>query len=195
MRPGGSVEALDHAAQRQVGIVVDLHRGERTAGRSGRSDQLPERLDAVEGTPLVVAHNRNALLTDAQCVGSREGLHARAGGRLGAEVDVDHGTAAIGFEKVHVLGEGLAAVLHGNAARKVEPLCGVDLEAVRRGVDDDAAVVDHVAGDFAYVLRFGALRREVEALLLGLQRAPADKAGGQQREQFSEVGHVFGFLG
>ncbi|CDC97023.1 unknown [Alistipes sp. CAG:268] len=120
MRPGGSVETLHDAAQRQVGIVRDRDEGQLPPGGRGALDQLAERLDAVEGAAFVVSRDPDPLLPDLQGVGSRAGFDAAFGSLPGPEVDLEHRTLLRRGEEAEVVGEPAPEILDAEALRQVE---------------------------------------------------------------------------
>ena len=179
MRPGGSVETLHDAAQRQVGIVRDRDEGQLPPGGRGALDQLAERLDAVEGAALVVSRDPDPLLPDLQGVGSRTGLDAAFGSLPGPEVDLEHRTLLRRGEEAEVVGEPAPEILDAEALRQVERSGTVCRKVVGRRVDDDAPVVHPLSRHGQDILRFGTLRREVELRLLCGQVAAEEQSGGE----------------
>ena len=122
MAPGRSVEALDHAAERHVGVVRDFHRLERTA-----LEQLLERLDAIQEAALVGSDDNNAVPVSAQVVTL---------GALGRFL----GIAADGLVAAHAGDNLKVGLVRAGRQQGPQPAAGgrlfvtlVETDAVRRG--------------------------------------------------------------
>ena len=154
MRPRRTVEAFDYAAVWQVGPVADFQRGQRfllCAVRVQR--QLAQGLYAVESASFVIAHDIGLAFVNGQCVGSRYGLYSKFFSLLGVDVDVQFEAVFACFQEIQCLGEFARFVLHVEASFNGNPHVFLrDLHGLWGRVDDDALVVDLLAGDVGDIL-------------------------------------------
>ena len=200
--PGRAVKPFDHAAQRQVGIVVDLQVGQALA--SLRPDNrafgdLPQGLDSIEDAPLVVSGDGDSLFADIQRIGSRHGFHAGFGGRFRAEVCGEFNPFLTGGQdSADLFGEFSLFLCQAYPAGEVERAVGIEGQAVRRGIDNKTFVVQFLSGDHQHVLRFRPLRGEVESVVFLSRKGTANQQtgcqGGQQSALLCHCRTVYGLV-
>ena len=147
VRPGIAVESLDNAPVRQVGIVIDGHARHFAPTGDRAAKDLPERLDAIESTALVIPHDAHPVLADRHGIGSRPLLDTVLRRDFGTEIYRQlHPVLAVGDETESV-GKLALLVLDVEPLGDGKPRSGDKLQMLRCRIDDQPPMVNLVTGD------------------------------------------------
>ena len=194
VRPGSTIEALDHTTVFQVGIIVNLDIGQMAVGHSRALDQLTQGLQAIEGSPLVIPHNGDTLFVDLQPVGTCHLFHTMPGRRFLSKIDREFHPLLIQSKERHIGRKLALQVLQVDPLREVERVSPVEGHLLRRGIHHDTAVIEFLTGDGQHILRLGTLARQIELGLLSPHTTAGQHCDSPCGQYFATLYHIFGFL-